>query len=191
MEITHLGHACFRLRAKNTALVIDPFSSKMTGLRMSKVTADAVLCTHGHLDHHDLERVEGYRVVIDAPGEYEVGGAQILGIAAFHITLYQIKLEGLTLAHLGDLGQTLTDKMVEELDGVDILMIPTGGVNTIGPAEAAQVVAQLEPKIVIPMHYPVDLFLKEMGKEGVKPQPKLVITKDKLPEEMEVIVLEI
>lgn len=209
MEIIHLGHACFRLRGKSATLILDPFS-ETTGLKMPKSSADAVLITHKHPDHSDLSRVEGYRVLIEGPGEYETGGAQIVGISAFHdsdkgkergkITVYHIEMDGLSLVHLGDLGVKLNESQIEELNGVDILMIPVGGLFTITPAVAAEVVAQLEPKIVIPMHYfvpglkfdllPVENFLKEMGKEDVKPQPKLVITKDKLPQEMEVVVLE-
>lgn len=209
MEITHLGHACFKLRGKNATLIIDPFSSDI-GLKMPKIEADAVLCTHRHPDHHDLSRVENYRVLIESQGEYEVGGAQILGVLGFHdknkgaergrITLFQIKMDGLTIVHLGDLGDKLTDQQIEELDGADILMIPVGGTFTIDAALATEVVAQLGPKIVIPMHYmvpelkfnllPVENFLKEMGKEDVKPLPKLVVTKDKLPAETEVVVLE-
>ncbi|MBI4100386.1 MBL fold metallo-hydrolase [Candidatus Microgenomates bacterium] len=209
MEISHLGHACFKLRGKNITLLIDPFDDSI-GLKMPKVTADAVLCTHAHPDHHDLSRVEGYRVVIEKPGEYEVGGAQILGVSAFHdaskgsergkVTCFQIKMDGLSLVHLGDLGTKLTSDQVEELNDIDILMVPTGGLFTISSSEAAEVAAQLEPKIIIPMHYkvdnlklalePVNNFLKAMGKENVKPQPKLVVNKDKLPGEPEVVVLE-
>lgn len=209
MEITHLGHACFKLRGKNVTLLIDPFSEDI-GLKMPKVTADAVLTTHRHPDHHDLSRVSDYRVLIEGPGEYEVGGAQIVGISAFHdtakgqergkVTLYHIKMDGLSLAHLGDLGDKLNETQIEKLSGVDILMVPVGGTFTISPGVAAEVVAQIEPKVVIPMHYfvpglkfnlaSVDSFLKEMGKEEVKPQPKLVVTKDKLPQEVEVVVLE-
>lgn len=209
MEITHLGHACFRLRGKTATLILDPFSEEI-GLKMPKVSADAVLITHKHFDHSDISKVEGYRVLIEGPGEYEVGGAQIIGIPAFHdkskgqergkVTLYQIKMDGLSLVHLGDLGEKLSDQQIEELNGVDILMIPVGGIFTIDPPTASEVVTQLDPKIVIPMHYlvpglksnllPLGNFLKEMGKEDTKPQSKLVITKDKLPEEMEVAVLE-
>ena len=209
MEVTHLGHSCFKLRGKGVTLLIDPFSEEI-GLKMPKMTADAVLVTHKHADHHDLSKVSEYRVLVEGPGEYEIGGAQIFGISAFHdssggkergkITIYHIKMDGLTIVHLGDLGEKLNDKQIEELDGVDILMIPVGGVFTIDAAKAAEVVAQLEPKIVIPMHYfvpglkynlsPVTNFLKEMGKEGIKPQPKLVITKEKLLEETELVVLE-
>lgn len=209
MEITHLGHACFKLRGKNTTLLLDPFGENI-GLKMPKVTADVVLTTHKHFDHHDLSKVEDYRVLIESPGEYEVGGAQILGISAYHdaqkgadrgkVTLYQIKMDGLTLVHLGDLGEKLNEKQTEELNGADILMIPVGGIFTIDAVVASEVVGQIEPKIVIPMHYlvpglkfnllPLVNFLKEMGKDDVKPQTKLVVTKDKLPEELEVVVLD-
>lgn len=210
MEISHIGHACFKLRGRKTTLIIDPYLPSATGLKIPKLVADAVLCTHGHDDHHNLVAVAGYRVVIEAPGEYEVAGAQILGVPAFHdsssgsergrVTLFQIKIEGLTLVHLGDLGHKLDEKETEELNGVDILMIPVGGVYTLNAREASLVVSQLAPKIVIPMHYkvaglkynlePVERFLKEMGKEGIKPEPKLIMTKDRLPEDLQVIILE-
>lgn len=206
MEITHIGHACFRLRGKTATLVIDPYDPQMVGLKMPKLTADAVLCTHSHGDHHYLEAVEEARVVIDGPGEYEVSQATILGIPASHgadrgsVTIYRIQMDGLVLVHLGDLGEKLKSEQLDELNEVDILMVPVGGRFTLDAGQAAEVVAQIEPKIVIPMHYKVeglaieigtkDAFLKEMGKEEVRPQPKLVITKEKLPPEMEVVVLE-
>ena len=101
---------------------------------------------------------------------------------------------------MGDLGHKLDASSIELLAATDILMIPVGGNHTIDAKLAAEVVAQLEPHIVVPMHYqvpsykfdldPVEKFLKEMGKEDIKPQPKLSITKDKLPEEMEIVVLD-
>ena len=113
-------------------------------------------------------------------------------------------MDGLTLVHLGDLGHTLSADEVDALDGVDILMIPVGGFYTIDPAAAVSVINEIEPSIVLPMHYgrtelsaktfgslaTRDAFLKEIGKEDAVPQPKLTVTHDKLPEQMQVVILE-
>ncbi|MDP2860365.1 MAG: MBL fold metallo-hydrolase [bacterium] len=209
IDVTHPGHSCFRLKGKNVTLLIDPYSQEETGLSFEKMTADAVLCTHKHADHHDLSRVSGYRVLIDAPGEYEVGGAQILGVPSFHDgkngaergvnIIYQIEIDGVTFVHLGDLGTKLDDGQISLLSSVEVLMIPVGGICTIDAAMATEVIAQLEPKIVIPMHYsvpelkfvldPLEKFLKGMEKEDLKPQPKLSLSAGKLSEETQVVVL--
>ncbi|TSC54155.1 MAG: hypothetical protein LiPW16_123 [Microgenomates group bacterium LiPW_16] len=210
MEITHLGHSSFKIRGKQASVVTDPFSPQTTGLKFPKVEADIVTISHSHDDHNQAELVGGSPQIFSGPGEYEAKGVKILGVATFHDssagsergqnTVYQIKMDGLTLIHLGDLGHKLETEEVEALNGVDILLVPVGGVYTLDGKGAAQVVGQLEPRVVIPMHYkvpnlafelePVDKFLKEMGKEQVVPQPKLTISKDKLPEELEIVVLE-
>ena len=210
MEITHLGHSSFKIRGKQASVVTDPFSPQMTGLKFPKVETDIVTISHSHDDHNQALLVGGSPQIFSGPGEYEAKGVKILGVATFHDssagsergqnTVYQIKMDGLTLIHLGDLGHKLETEEVEALNGVDILLVPVGGVYTLDGKGAAQVVAQLEPRVVIPMHYkvpnlafelePVDKFLKEMGKEQVVPQPKLTISKDKLPEELEIVVLE-
>lgn len=210
MDIVHIGHSCFKIRGKQATLVTDPFSPEFTGLKFPKIEADIVTISHNHEDHNQVALVGASPQVFSGPGEYEVKGVKILGIATFHDssagsergknTVFQIQMDGLTLVHLGDLGEKLTTSQVEALNGIDILLVPVGGVYTIDGKNAAAVVAQLEPRIVIPMHYgvpglkyqldPLDKFLKEMGKETIQPQPKLVISKDKLPEEMGIIVLE-
>lgn len=213
MEISYLGHASFKIRGENATLVIDPFRGEMVGLPFSGVEADIVTVSHEHEDHNAIGSVGGQPFVIAGPGEYEVKGAMIFGISCFHDnsggsergknTVYLIEMDGLRLCHLGDLGHKLSDGQLEELNGVDILFVPVGGSFTLGPKEAASVVSQIEPKIVIPMHYqtkglnpgvfaklaPVEAFLKEIGEE-VAPIPKLVISRDKLPEERQIIVLE-
>lgn len=208
LNIFYLGHSCFKIKTKNVSLLIDPFSPQETGLKLPKMDCDAVLCTHSHFDHNDFSCVTNYRTIIDGPGEYEVGGAQIFGILTFHDnengkkrglnTVYEIKIEGISLVHLGDLGHKLNDEQVESLNGVDVLMIPVGGIFTIDASLAAKVVNQLEPLIVIPMHYktvglkfdldPVDKFLKEIGKEKVIKVSKLTLSKEKLPSEMQVVM---
>ncbi len=215
MDITYFGHSSFRIRGKAATVVTDPYSSDMVGLKFPKHTpCDIVTVSHEHEDHNAVSQLDGSPFVVHGPGEYEIKGIAIVGVSVFHDeekgakrgrnTIYRIEVDGVSIVHLGDLGHTLTSEQVDGLDGVDILMVPVGGVYTIGPSQAAQVVNEIEPTIVIPMHYgrselnaktfselaPVSSFLKEVGKEAVAPQPKLAITKDKLPPEMQVVVLE-
>jgi L-ascorbate metabolism protein UlaG (beta-lactamase superfamily) len=215
MDIYWLGQACFKLKGKNAAVILDPFKSEFIGLKLSKdLEADLVLKSHNHDDHNNVSAVTGPPAggpkMFDGPGEYESKGIIVTGVASFHDktegsergknTIFNVTVDGLNIVHLGDLGQDkLTEQQIQEIDRVDILLIPVGSVYTINAKEAAGIVAQLEPRIVIPMHYglpglsvelePVENFLKEMGAEGTEPQPKLSITKDKLPEETQVIVL--
>jgi len=148
--------------------------------------------------------------VVNGPGEYEISGVLIIGIATFHDgeggrkrgknTVYLMEIDEISVCHLGDLGHVLTGEQVEEIDNVDVLLLPVGGVSTINAPVAAEVVRQLEPKAVIPMHYktpalswelePVERFLKEIGAKEVNPQPKLSITKSSLPASTQVFLLD-
>lgn len=214
MEISHLGHSSFKLRGKNVTLITDPFDPAMVGLKFPKLEADIVTISHDHNDHNFIKEISGNPLIINGPGEYEVKGADIIGLASFHDnqkgklrgknTIYRISLDDVSLVHLGDLGHELDDRDIEALDGIDILLIPVGGFFTISASEAMAVISKLEPNIIIPMHYltekynqenfakiaTVDNFLKEMGKVGITPQPKLNITKDKIPAEPTIVVLE-
>lgn len=214
MDITWLGQSCFKLKGKNASVVIDPFDPDYTGLKLPKLQADVVLTTHEHKDHNFSSAVttpaNTNPMVFKDPGEYEVAGVVITGIHSFHDnsggsergtnTIFHLLFEGLDIVHLGDLGQTkLTEEQAAEIGATDILLVPVGSVYTIDAEAASDIVSQLEPKIIIPMHYKtdelkfelegVDKFLKEMGAESVVSQPKLLISKDKLPEEPQVVVL--
>ena len=191
-------------------MVIDPFDPEYVGLKLPKdLESQVVLLTHFHKDHANAAAVAGNPLVIEGPGEYEISGVSVTGVPTAHDavegtergknTLYHISLDGINIVHVGDLGHLLTEEQVSLIDNVDILMIPVGGVYTINAEVAAKVVVQLEPKIIIPMHFKipgltveiegVDDFLKEMGAERVEPIAKLSVTKDKLPEEPAVILL--
>lgn len=213
MEITFLGHSSFKIKTKTATLVTDPYNSESVGLIYPKTEADIVTISHEHKDHNDISKIDKAPFIINGAGEYEIKDVLIYGIPAYHdsqegkergkITVYTIEAEGLRLCHLGDLGHKLTPKQLEQVNGVDVLFIPVGGVYTIDAKGALEVVSQIEPKIVIPMHYqekglnpaifeklaPVDDFLKQVGEE-VAPVPKLVVTQDKLPEERQIVVLE-
>lgn len=214
MDIYYLGHSSFKLKGKNATLITDPFSEKMTGIKFPKTEADIVTISHNHEDHNQSEGIDGNPYIIYNPGEYEIKNVSVFGIGAFHDdkqgaergknTIFVIEMDKMRICHLGDLGHKLDDKILEEVDGVDILMIPVGGSATINPAEAMQVITQIEPKIVLPMHYneeglnqqifgdlaPLEAFLKETG-EQIEKTPKLTVSFDSLPEEkQQIIVLE-
>jgi L-ascorbate metabolism protein UlaG (beta-lactamase superfamily) len=211
MDITWMGQSCFKIKGKSSSVIIDPFDPTKMGLKLPKdLSAELLLITHGHEDHNNISAVSGDPVVIQGPGEYEVAGISVKGIHSYHDkqegaergvnTIYSITIDGVNILHLGDLGHPLAEEQSGEIDtSTDILMIPVGGNYTIDAEEAAKVVATLEPKVIIPMHYklpessadiaPVDGFLKEMGAENIEPVAKLSITKDKLPEETQVVLI--
>lgn len=215
MDICWLGQACFKLKGKNATVVIDPFDPDFTGLKLPKgLSADVVLVSHGHEDHNNAGAVltpQGEKpMVFDRAGEYEIARVVITGINSFHDdsngsqrgtnTIFHLMFDNLDIVHLGDLGQAkLTEEQVAQLGQTDILLVPVGGIYTIAAKGASDIVAQLEPKIIIPMHYKieglkfdlegVDGFLKEMGAENAVPQQKLSISKERLPEEPMVVVL--
>ena len=211
MDIYWLGQASFKIKGKNTTIIIDPFDPDFTGLKLPKdMQADIAIKTHDHKDHNNLDVVTGDPIKVEGPGEYEVKGVSITGVSVLHDneggaqrgknTVYNILIDNLKIVHLGDLGHTLTEEQIESIGNCDILMVPVGGTYTISAKDATEVVSQIEPQIIIPMHYGgvtglkfpldgVDLFLKEMGKENPEPLNKLTITKDKLPAEPQVVLL--
>ena len=211
MTINWFGHSCFRLETKESSLLIDPFS-KDIGLKPPRIKDNLVLVSHDHYDHNNLEGLNPEAFLIKNPGEYEKEGIYIRGIVSYHDknggkerglnTIYVIKAEDITVCHLGDLGQDkLTDSQVEEIGDVDVLMIPVGGKYTVDYKEAASIVTQIEPKIIVPMHYKMkeskidvdgpEKFLKEIGLVPEK-LDKFKITKKTLPtEEMKLVMFQI
>jgi L-ascorbate metabolism protein UlaG (beta-lactamase superfamily) len=217
MDITYFGHSAFQLKGKDATVVTDPFDKKMVGFAMPQVSADIVTVSHEHHDHNEVKLVNGTArrsepYVIRAPGEYEVSGIGVFGWGSYHDstqgtergknTIYSILVDGVRIVHLGDLGEVVSDDVVEGLGAVDVLMVPVGGYFTIGAKEAAAVIEKLSPSLVIPMHYKmpghsaqfeqlagVEDFLKTMGVPDLQAQDKLKVTEDNLPEETQVILL--
>jgi L-ascorbate metabolism protein UlaG (beta-lactamase superfamily) len=222
-KIYWAGQSCFQISVSNSRdhsadIVIDPFDEEI-GLKLPNLSADIVLVTHQHHDHNNVAGVKGSPFLVEGPGEYEVKGVFIQGIPSFHDnengkerglnTIYVFEAEDMRFCHLGDLGQKeLTDEQLEKIGKVDILMIPVGGKYTIDSSEAQKIIGQLDPKVVIPMHFAlpkslpdrqagkselddVAKFLKAMGKNSVVPQDKFVVKTSTLPKEddMEIVVL--
>ena len=208
MEITWLGHSCFKLKGKQATVITDPCSPAI-GYVLGKVSAEIITVSHPHPGHSYVQGVSGEPRILKSPGEYESAGVLTVGVHTYHDnekgaqrgknTTFVIDVDDVMICHLGDIGHVLTAEQVAEIDGVDILLIPVGGISTIDAVQAAQIVRQLEPKIVIPMHYKTDAlkmeletadrFLKEMGVKEAVPQPKLLVNKNSLPLTMQVVIL--
>lgn len=214
MDIKYLGHASFSIKSKLGSVVMDPFDAKTVGLKFPTQEADVVTVSHEHPDHNFLSGVTGTPLIVNIPGEYEKNGIRIYGYESYHDankgadrgknTLFKIVAEDISVLHCGDLGHTLTEEALEEIDMVDVLMIPVGGFYTISAEEAAKIISKIEPSIVIPMHYktpehgemfkdvsPLSEFLEKMGASTVEPVKKLTIKKADLTDQMQIVVMEV
>jgi L-ascorbate metabolism protein UlaG (beta-lactamase superfamily) len=217
MIITWYGHSCFKIQTRpqrgedEVVIATDPFD-KSIGLTPPQFKADIVTVSHSHFDHANTQSLKGDPFVIDAPGEYSLGGITIEGIESFHDnqkgqergrnTIFVIESEEMRVCHLGDLGHALEEKQVEQIGRVDVLMIPVGGNFTVEPKKAEEVIGQLEPGVIIPMHFKVPglnlevtdekPFITEFGAKVEEKLDKLTLKKKDLEEvENKVVVLEV
>lgn len=217
MEITYIGHSCFRLKGKQGTVITDPFNSTV-GLKIPSMTADVVTVSHDHPDHNNIKAVsptprrERPWYVTEA-GEYEVSEISIFGFQTFHDdqegkergnnNIYKIVMDGVHIVHLGDLGHQLSDKIIEEIGTVDVLLCPVGGVYTIDAKGATEVIQEMEPSYIIPMHYRTPSHAEQTyGKLGtvedfekvfgvtVDPVKSLTVNSGSMPEQTTLVVLE-
>lgn len=205
MELTWYGLSCFRItERKQTTIVTDPYNGTL-GLPDLKIKGDVVTVSHNAPGHNHTQAVSDLQHVLNGPGEYEIGGVFITGIATANEAksnrnvLYLFDYDGLTIAHLGDMTKVPAQTQIEPLEQVHILLVPVGGGKSLNAAQAAELISMLEPNIVIPMHYKlpglrldletVDRFLKEMGVVEPKQEETLKISLSNLPEETEIVLL--
>lgn len=209
MEITWLGHSCFRIKGREATIITDP-CDPASGYSVGRLQADIVTISHSHTGHSYLGALAGDFKQIKGPGEYELKGVFITGLPSFHDsdhggrlgknTFFVLEIDGLTLCHLGDLGHLPSSDMKEKIGDIEVLFVPVGGVSTIDGSTAAEIVRQLAPKVVIPMHYktpastrdlePLDKFLKESGIKEAVSRPRLSVTRSNLPASTEVAILD-
>jgi L-ascorbate metabolism protein UlaG (beta-lactamase superfamily) len=224
MKIKWFGHSAFGLTSESGKIVLtDPYEPNgyngAVGCKPITANADTVTISHNHPDHNYTKELTGNPKIITQKEACEIAGIRITGIPTFHdrkqgqergdniIFVYEI--DGLRIAHCGDLGHLLSDKDIMALGsppdrtvvlaGIDIILIPIGGNFTIDAAQAINIIEKIKPKIVIPMHYKtevldfpiakVDEFLK--GKKNVKraSASDVSVTKETLPPETEIWVL--
>ncbi|HEY1298763.1 MAG TPA: MBL fold metallo-hydrolase [Chloroflexota bacterium] len=216
MDLSWLGHACFRLRGRDVTILTDPYDADGLGYAPLATSANVVTISNDHPHHAGLSGVEGRPHVLRGPGEYEIGGALIWGVrtsrppegavptAAPKNTAFIIQLEELTICHLGDLANApLSSDELTHIKDADVLLVPVGGNCTINAQQAAGIVAQVEPRLIVPMHYAtnetrgqlaldeVSRFCKELGATEAAPRSRLSITPTSLPSEPTVALMEV
>jgi L-ascorbate metabolism protein UlaG (beta-lactamase superfamily) len=172
-------------------------------------SADIVTISHEHFDHNFTSYVTGNPAIVKDSGCINIKGVEIRGIRAWHdsskgkergeIIIYCINIDGIRVCHLGDLGHILADKQIDDVGMVDVLLIPIGGIFTIGIEEASEVCNAIKPKVVIPMHYKTDRcgfvqwgvndFVKDKKNVRKLETSEIDLRKDNLPVTTEVLVL--
>lgn len=212
MEITWYGHSCFRFMERGVASVVaDPFAASL-GLGEPKVPAsDIVTISHHAPGHDNYELVKKVTHVLDRPGEYEIGGVFISGVATYNMRVepdqtrqnivFVYDFDRARIAHLGDLDHVPSQSQIEQFGPIDVLLVPVGGGGALNSSQAAEVISLIEPNVVVPMHYytkgskvtldPLDKFLKELGITEPQVDTSLKVTSSSDSDETQVVVLEV
>ena len=209
-EFRWFGHTCFRIRAREATILTDPVG-RSTGYTLPRNTsADVITLSHEGSPAVTLDGLKSEAMILRGPGEYEVHEIFVTGIRTFrdtergvlrgYNTVYLIEVEGMVICHLGSLGHVLTEEQAEAMTNVDILLVPVGGDPALEPGVAAEVVARIEPKLVIPMRYAtsqgdrelkgIEPFCKELGVDPPAPEEKLTIRQSELGETVRVVALQ-
>lgn len=213
MRVKYYGHAAFLITSdQGNRIITDPYKPGAFGsMRYGAIAdeADVVVVSHDHDDHNNSGGLPGNPEVVRAPGKRSVRGIEFNGIATFHDSssggergkniVFTFTVDGITICHLGDLGHMLSQNEVEAIGPIDLLMIPVGGFYTIDSKEASQVAAQLNPSIIVPMHFktgkcdfpitPVEEFTQGKARVNVMNSSEVSLDKGSLPKETEIIVL--
>ena len=207
MDITWLGHSCFRLHDADMVVVTDPYPASV-GLRLDSRPASVVTVSNSHPNHNNTESIDGGPKVFSDPGEYEYNGVTARGVMTpladgqpqqERNVAFSIEIGTINVCHLGDISVPMSTRMIDELKPVDVVLMPTGGNCTLDMDQVFQTLQDLDPKIVVPMHYktegvdlaidPIDNFARRMGLDEIQPQPRLVVTTANLGTDMRVIVM--
>lgn len=206
-EIRWYGHTSFRIKGKEATIITDPVD-RSTGFGMGKQSADIVTIS-GDEQGQNLNAIRPEFQVINGPGEYEMHDVFVTGARTFqdnengarkgYNTTYLIEVEGLKIAHLGNIGHNLSEAQAETLEDIDVLLVPAGGEDGLTYDIAAEIVTSLTPKIVIPMRFAtatgdkslgdVQAFSKKLGVESVETDEKLVIKTSDLTDTMRIVIL--
>ncbi len=206
MYIQWLGYSCMKLvgQQREATVLIDPYGPAV-GQKLSRQQADIVLVSTPHEDYSNTEVVkrenEGPFIIYGA-GEYEVHGVFVYGIdikqpsekgSVASTTVYALNVDDLYVGYLGALNRTLTEKELDALGRIDVLVVPVGGNGVLNAKTAIEVINQVEPRMIIPVHYEMkgidrpldslDAFVKLYGTPVSEVGDKIKLMKKDLPVE--------
>jgi len=210
MKIKWFGHASFLIEnEKGIRIITDPFDETL-GYKLPRIKANIVTVSHEHFDHNFVRGIKGRPVVFKGPVTRESHKMEFRGFSTYHDsvfgsqrgqnTIFKIMADDISICHLGDLGHILNAEQLKEIGHVDILFIPVGGFYTINSDQANEIIKEMKPKIIIPMHYkteaikfsidPVDRFIE--GKNNVKMlhSSEYHVEKGTLPASSQIIVFQ-
>ncbi len=210
MQITWNGQSCFTIKSKTqkeeeSIILINPFDEKQTGIKLSKSKANLVLIGNKN-SKVDTKKINPEFFLVDKPGEFEVKGIFINGIAdnwskkdKKKNILFFLEVEGVKILNLGEIEHALENGNLDKLPAIDVLMIPVGGGNTINTEKAIDIINKIEPRIIIPMNFKipglkekldsVQKFAKEMGVNPKEQTERLKIDKRNLPQDNTEIII--
>lgn len=204
------GHNCFRIRAKEGTLLTDPLGRDTGYTFGAKPTADVVTVSHDHPGHNNVKAIKDDYALINGPGEYEIHEIFVYGFRSYHDaskgeehgynTIFVIEVEGMRIAHLGDLGHGLTPELTQALENVDVLLVPAGGGDgIISPEQAAKIIGTIEPNVVIPMQFAtakgdknrarIDELAQHLGIDLPEPVDKISIRSTDFGEAMSFVLM--
>ncbi|MCL2142930.1 MAG: MBL fold metallo-hydrolase [Methanomassiliicoccaceae archaeon] len=203
MQIRWHGHSCFEITGTLT-IVTDPHDGRSLGIMPPSASADIVLISHDHFDHNSFKTIRGsHKDVFAFVGEFEFGGSRFVGLGTDHDeaggskrgknVMYLMEADGITICHCGDLGNIPDDDVVEKIKGVDILMVPVGGVYTMENRSVVKFIDMVGPRVIVPMHYRVgglsiplntiDTFIDSVNYEAEHVGNEIDLSPDELPSE--------
>ncbi len=198
MELTWYGLSCFRLVERNLSTVVTDPHSDASGLTLPRIKTDIVTRSNELVDGE----IAGATRTLTGPGEYEIGGVFITGVASRskeRNTIFRVDMNGVTVVHVGRMTKLPSQTQIEALGEVNILLVPVGGGNRLNGVQAAELVAMIEPGIVVPMHFAqdgvskeldgVEKFLNELGSADLEPTSSLRVSSSSSPEETQIVLL--
>src|SRR3989344_2612343 len=205
MNIQYFGLSSFKITTKEATVITDPFH-KDSGLAAPRGAADIlILADKNDKKYSAISGISGTPFLMDTPGEYDLKGVTVAGIPLKqeekNVSVFLIESEDirvLNLTHIKD--WNMKEEEIEALGEIDILILPVGGNTVLSASQAAKVVNEIEPKIVIPSHYKmkdlifdldaVEKFIKEMGGKKEDMEKLTVKKKDLVEEGTKVVILE-